>query len=200
LYILVEEFLKIPQMISKMSLKTSGALHYQGSDGIHVKYDSDTGKLNLYWGEAKMYANLSDAVRECFDSIKGFLLDPISANSVQERDLQLITANVANNINNEELEDAIVQYFDKDNDLSNNVEYKGVCFIGFDSDKYPAEDPTCTTTKIIEVLTGELQTWHSTLGNKVKKCPNLSLKEIHVFMMPFPSVAKFREYYLKEIK
>src|SRR5690606_18249140 len=171
LYILVEEFLKIPQMISKMSLKTSGALHYQGADGIHVKYDADTDKLNLYWGEAKMYANLTDGVRECFDSIKAFLLDPISANSVQERDLQLITSNISNNVNNTDLEDAIVKYFDKDNDLSNNVEYKGVCFVGFDSDKYPSEDPSCTTAKIKSILTDELQSWYSTLGNKVSKCP-----------------------------
>lgn len=39
LYILTQEFLKLPQLLSKMSLKTSGQLHYQGADGIHVGFD-----------------------------------------------------------------------------------------------------------------------------------------------------------------
>src|SRR5690606_35637619 len=81
LYILVQEFLKLPQLISKMSLKTSGQLHYQGADGIHVSFNSIENKLNLFWGESKMYANMNDAMNECFKSIKGFLLDSISAKS-----------------------------------------------------------------------------------------------------------------------
>jgi len=136
LYILVQEFLKLPQLISKMSLKTSGQIHYQGADGIHVSYDTSNKKLNLYWGESKMYSSMNDGMDKCLKSIESFLLDPISANSVQERDIHLITANINANINNPELEDMLVRYFDKDDDLSNQVEYKGLCFIGFDSDKY----------------------------------------------------------------
>ncbi len=114
LYILIQEFLKIPQLISKMSLKTSGRLHYQGADGIHVNYDAATESLNLYWAEAKMYQNLNSAITECFDSLKGFLLDPQGCSSTQERDLHLITSNIQANINDNELEDLIVAYFDKD--------------------------------------------------------------------------------------
>ncbi|MDR3057355.1 MAG: DUF1837 domain-containing protein [Prevotella sp.] len=201
LYILVQEFLKLPQLISKMSLKKSGQLHYQGADGIHVKYDDTTDCLNLYWAEAKMYQNLSNAIAECFDSLKGFLLDPQGHNSTQERDLQLITSNIQANVNNTELEDLLTQYFDKDNDLSNKVVYKGVCFIGFDCDKYPSEsDLSKTTEDIKNAITAEHHRWYSSLGNKIKSHLNLDLKEIHIFLMPFPSVAKFREYYLNTIQ
>lgn len=55
LYMLVQEYLSIPQLISKMSLKTSGQLHYQGANGIHVDCNSATESLNLYWGESKIY-------------------------------------------------------------------------------------------------------------------------------------------------
>src|SRR5690606_34993601 len=113
LYILIQEFLKIPQLISKMSLKTSGALHYQGADGIHVKYDEKNDLLNLYWGEAKMYKNFNDAVKECILGIKNFLLELYSSSSVQERDLQLLTSNITNNVDDEELENILVRYFDK---------------------------------------------------------------------------------------
>ena len=201
LYILIQEFLKIPQLISKMSLKTSGQLHYQGADGIHVKYDTTTDCLNLYWAEAKMYQNLNNAISECFDSIKGFLLDSQGYSSTQERDLQLITSNIQANINDTALENLLVRYFDKDDDLSNKVMYKGVCFIGFDCDKYPSEsDLSKTTEDIKNAIIAEHNKWYSSLGYKIKSHLNLDSKEIHVFLMPFPSVAKFREYYLNTIQ
>jgi len=200
LYILVQEFLKFPQLISKMSLKTSGQLHYQGADGVHVGYDSVAKALNLYWGEAKMYADINQAISSCFSSIAGFLTNPYSYKSIQERDLQLITSNLSANINDSELEDILVRYFDKDDDLSNNLLYKGVCFIGFDSDKYPDESSVKKKTEEIKKeIEGEINSWHKKLSNKIKD-NNLELKEIHIFLMPFPSVAEFRKYYLEEVK
>lgn len=201
LYILIQEYLKLPQLISKMSLKTSGQLHYQGADGVYFKYDKNNDCLNLYWAEAKMYQDLNAAVINCFESLKGFLLDPQGCNSTQERDIQLITANIQANVNDTELEDILVRYFDKDDDLSNNVVYKGICFIGFDYDKYPIEsDLSKKTEDIKNAIIAEHDKWYSTLGNKIKSHINLSTKEIHIFLMPFPSVAEFRKYYLETIR
>jgi hypothetical protein len=200
LYILVQEFLKIPQLISKMSLKTSGQLHYQGADGVHVNYDSITSTLNLYWGESKMYSNMNDAMGKCMESLKGFLLDPQSSGSVQERDLQLITANISANVNDPDLEDALVRYFDKDDDMSNSIVYKGLCFIGFDIGNYPADKIQKTTEVVVEEIKKEIQAWQDTLVKKIKNHTNLELKEIHVFLLPFPSVAEFRRIYLETIK
>ena len=45
LYILTQDILKLPQLISKMSLKTSPKMHYHGADGIHFQYDSINGNL-----------------------------------------------------------------------------------------------------------------------------------------------------------
>lgn len=200
LYILVQEFLKIPQLISKMSLKTSGQLHYQGADGIHVKYDNSTSTLNLYWGESKMYSNMNDAMSQCMKSLKSYLLDPMSASSVQERDLQLITSNISQNVNDPELEYALVRYFDKDDDMSNQIVYKGLCFIGFDINNYPLPGIQKSTETIIKELQNDLLNWHTVLTNKIKDHENLKFKEIHVFLLPFPSVADFRKIYLETIK
>lgn len=201
LYILIQEFLKIPQLITKMALKTSGQMHYHGADGIHVKYDNESKCLNLYWAEAKRYQDLNAAITNCFKSLKGFLLDPQSYSSTQERDLQLITANIQANVNDTELEDMLVGYFDKDNDLSNKVVYKGVCFIGFDYDQYPQEDDLSKTTEDIkEVITSHHQEWYASLSKNIKTHTNLDSKEIHIFLMPFRSVAEFRQYYLETVK
>lgn len=104
LYVLTREFLKLPQLISKMSLKTSGNVHYHGVDGIHVKYDSASNSLMLYWGESKMYSDINSALASCFDSLKGVLLDTFGSASVQERDLQLITSNLTQNVVDANLE------------------------------------------------------------------------------------------------
>lgn len=200
LYILVQDLLKIPQLISKMSLKTSGQLHYQGADGIHVDYDPVKSTLNLYWGEAKMYGKMNDAMTKCMESLKAFILDPLSSASAQARDLQLITANITANVNDPDLEDALVRYFDKDDDMSNNIVYKGICFIGFDIDNYPSGKIVKTTNQVIAEIQNEIKAWHETLANKVKSHANLDLKEIHVFLLPFPSVAEFRKIYLETVK
>ena len=200
LYILTQDILKLPQLISKMSLKTSPKMHYQGADGVHFQYNRTTGNLELYWAEAKMY-HLNTALANCFESLKGFLLDPKGCTSTQERDKDLITSNIHQNINDEAIEDVLVGYFDKDRGQSNHLIYKGVCFIGFDYDKYPSDtDVTKTTEYIKNAVLTEYEKWHNTIGNKIKDHENLDKKEIHVFLMPFPSVNDFRKYYLKTIK
>lgn len=201
LYILIQDILKLPQLISKMSLKTSGKLHYQGADGIHFQYNEITKNLELYWAESKMYKDINTAIARCFESIKGFLLDPHSYKSTQERDIDLITSNIHQNINNEELENVLLTFFDKDSELSNNIVYKGICFIGFDYNKYPTKDDiTKTTNDIKDAILAEYGNWHNTLGEQIKTHINLDKKEIHIFLMPFPSVEDFRKHYLETIK
>lgn len=200
LYILILEILKIPQLISKMSLKTSGQVHYHGSDGIHVDYDKIANTLNLYWGESKMYANISTAITECFKSLKGFLLDSYSFKSTQERDLDLITDNITKNVNNKEYEDLIVAYFDKDNDLSNRLTYKGICFIGYNLKDYKDLNISKTIADIKNKISSEIIKNQNLLAKAIKTYPKLETKEIHIFLIPFPSVSDFRKYYLEILK
>ena len=200
LYIITQDILELPQLISKMSLKTSSKMHYHGADGIHFQYDKSSGNLNLYWAESKMYKDLRVAVSDCLDSLKGFLLDPQGCTSTQERDIDLITSNIHHNINDETVENLLLEYFDKDKELSNRLVYKGICFIGFDYDKYPSDtDITKTTEDIKRAILAEYEKWHNVVGAKIKDRENLDKKEIHVFLMPFPSVDEFRKYYLQTL-
>lgn len=200
LYALTQEYLKLPQLLSKMSLKTSGKLHYQGADGIHVGYDSLEDSLSLYWGESKMYKDLNVGIKKCIDSIKGFLLDTYSYSSTQERDLQLITSNIKTSINNERLENLLVRYFDKDDDLSNKLKYKGICFVGFDSGNYPVKPMQKTIDELNKIFQNEFNDWFQNISTKIGLYKNLELFEIHFFLIPFPSVEKFREHFLEILK
>src|ERR1035437_7457867 len=63
LFVMAEQILQLPQLICKMSLKTNTRMHVHGANGLHAGVDADTRKLVLYWGESKIYAGASAALR-----------------------------------------------------------------------------------------------------------------------------------------
>lgn len=200
LYILTEDLLKLPQLISKMTLKTSGKLHYQGADGIHFKYNESDESLDLYWGESKMEKTITSALNNCFGSIAPFLTDPNSYDSTQNRDLQLITSNLSDNINNKKLEDFLVNYFDLNSDFSNKLNFKGICFIGFDVDDYPKKPKEKTTEELFTAFSTKIKSWKKSIKTQINNFPELNKFEINIFLMPFDSVDNMREEFLKLIK
>jgi hypothetical protein len=200
LYILVQEFLKLPQLICKMPLKTNPELHVNGTDGIHVSVETNaTGQdiLSLYWGESKLYKNLSAGISKCFESLKEFLLSDGGAEAPAERDLQLLRDNL--DVLDEKLETAILKYLDKDDPLHNQVNYKGVCLIGFDYDKYPTTPNTETTEQVKAKVQAEIEAWSKSIIGQISKHTNLNTFDIHVFLLPFPSVEEFRKHFLEAL-
>lgn len=197
LYILTEDILKLPQLISKMTLKTSGKLHYQGADGVHFKYNEVDDALDLYWGESKMEKTITSALNNCFDSITPFLTDPTSYDSSQNRDLKLITSNIAENINNEKLEKFLVNFFDLNSDYSNRLNYKGICFIGFDVQNYPQKPKEKVSSQLLDEFKVRLASWKKSIQTQINNNPDIKKFEINIFLMPFDSVNKMRDEFLK---
>lgn len=196
LYILVQEFLKIPQILCKMPLKTNPQMHYHGVDGIHAEYDKKLDMLALYWGESKIYQDLSIAITNCFDSLKEYLRITGGSDSPQERDLQLVKDNL--DLNDVDLEEAIKRYFDKGDPMFNKMQYRGVCLIGFDCDKYPS--PNHINSAELKVLISvEVNKWHTSLEKGIRKHIHLDTFIIHVFLVPFPSAEDFRKLFLKSL-
>lgn len=200
LYILTEDILKLPQIISKMTLKTSSKLHYQGADGIHFNYNECDDTLDLYWGESKMEKTITSALSNCFNSIVPFLTNPVSYDSTQNRDLQLITSNISENINNEKLEDFLVNYFDLNNDYSNKLNFKGICFIGFDVDNYPTKAKEKSTLVLLEEFKEKLKSWKRSIITQLDNHPDIKKFEMNIFIMPFESVDEMRKEFLELVK
>lgn len=70
LSVLTQSFLHMPQVLCKMVLKTNSEVHYHGADGVYGKYDTETQKYCLYWGEAKIYADVRQALSSCLIVLK----------------------------------------------------------------------------------------------------------------------------------
>lgn len=197
LYILIETILGFPQLLCKMPLKTNPNVHYHGVDGIHFSVDEVAGKLHLYWGESKLHQTINSASSDCFKSIHGFLTSTGASKDPIERDLQLIRTNI--DLNDENTKKALLTILDKDSTYFNSIEYRGACLVGFDFDAYPKLPNQKIDKDIEDAITKEVKKWQGQISKDLKANSPLESYVIEIFLLPFPSVADFRNAFLKEI-
>lgn len=195
LFLLTERFLKIPQILCKMDLKTDSRMHYHGADGVYGRVDSD-GILNLYWGESKFYGDVTDAIRDCLASLSPFLVEDEGENAERERDLVLLSDKV--DLSNANLTEALKKYFNKASPQSNRVRYCGIALIGFDADFYPDETTEATAAKITESAKSALQRWIVNIKNRLL-VEKLDKMKVEFFCVPVPSVERFRVEFKKAL-
>lgn len=194
LWMLSEMILGLPQIICKMSLKTSGGVHYHGIDGIHAGVDDATERLCLYWGESKFHASFSSAVRSCFNDIAPFLLEPITSSSRQNRDLVLLRDNI--DLNDARLEQAFMRFIDPDDPEFNRLECRGLALVAFDCNHYPSAPNATLQQQLDDAMVEAVADWRSSIAARITDS-SLGSFVIHCFCVPVPSVVHFRELFLQ---
>ena len=197
LYVLVQTFLRLPQLFCKMSLKTSTEMHVHGIDGIHVGVDRTSGGLALYWGESKLYGDFRQALRRCLTDIKPFLCSDGGSESPFERDLQLVRDGL--DLADEELNEAILRFLDPDDAAYRSVTFRGVCLVGFDHSAYPVSPNQKDATTLLNEISAELDSWVTTVEGLLTQATPLDGVDLEMFLLPFPSVQDFRNAFLREL-
>jgi HamA len=185
LYFLLEAVLRIPQILCKMSLKTSSQMHFHGADGLHAKV-LNNGSVALYWGESKMRGTVTSAIDECLGSLAPYLLGEMS--SARTRDLILLRDNL--DLGSEDLTDTLVRYFTADMPESGRLEFRGACLVGFSMNNYPSlfqDNGASIREDIVDTMTQ----WTGRISTRVND-HKLESCEIEIFCIPFPSVDDFR--------
>lgn len=193
LFLLAERFLKLPQILCKMDLKTDESMHYHGADGVYAGM-TDDGILKLYWGESKIYQNGTDAIRDCLASLAPFLIEPEGEDAERERDLILLSDKA--DLNDPNLTDALKRYFDKSSPLSKRVRYCGVALVGFDAAFYPGDSAKAVADEIATAARDGLKAWQKNIGKRLAE-EKLDHVEIEFFCIPLPSAEGFRTSFLK---
>jgi len=186
LFILLETVLGIPQLLTKMSLKTSTKMHIHGSDGIHAKL-LENGNLALYWGESKLHATATSAINDCFESVAPYLTEGFSG--AAKTDVHLVRDNL--DTGSAALTAQLMRYFQNGTRESGLVEVRAGCLVGFDLDNYPDPHDTTTGSVTNEVIEA-VEDWHKRINDRVKH-HGLAAFEIEVFCVPVPSVDEFRK-------
>lgn len=193
LFLLAERFLKLPQILCKMDLKTDSRMHYHGADGVYAGITED-GLLKLYWGESKIYKNATDAIRDCLASLAPFLIESENEDAVRERDLILLSDKA--DLNDPALTGALKRYFDKNSPVSKRVQYCGPALVGFDAAFYPGTGVKAVADDIAKAARKELESWSTRIGARIK-AEKLEDVEIELLGIPLPSAEKFRQAFLR---
>lgn len=193
LFLLAERFLKLPQILCKMDLKTDKRVHYHGADGVYAGV-TDEGVLKLFWGESKIYKDASDAIRECLASLAPFLIEPDHEDAEREQDLLLLSDKA--DLSKPELTEALQRYFDKDSKQSRRVQYCGIGLVGFDAAFYPGDDTKAVAQEIADAARTELLKWKAQIGKRLT-AEKLAEVEIELLCIPLPCAEGFREAFLK---
>ena len=196
LYLMAETYLQLPQLFCKMPLKTSSQMHFHGADGIHGAFDPSTETLAVYWGESKLHATPSAAIKECFKSLAPFVLPDGRSAAPQARDLQLLSDNL--DLGDAQLEEALLRYLDPDDPAFNKMIYRGVALVGFDSDSYAPGTSPLTEADLTAALASATKSWHGSVSHYIAK-HKLAEIGIELFCVPFPSVEAFRDAFLEEL-
>lgn len=193
LFLLAERYLKLPQILCKMDLKTDTRMHYHGADGVYADVTSE-GILKLYWGESKIYGDASSAIRDCLNALAPFLLEPEHEEAERERDLVLLSDKA--DLSDPKLTGALRMYFDKSSIMSRRVKYCGIALVGFDASFYPKDGAKAVAEEIAKNSRAELAHWSNSIGKHLK-LNKLDQMEIELFCVPLPSAEGFRAAFLK---
>jgi len=193
LFLLAERFLKLPQILCKMDLKTDSRMHFHGADGVYAGVTPD-GVLKLYWGESKIYSDASSAIRDCLKSLAPILIEPEHEEAARERDLMLLSDKA--DLSDDKLTEALKNYFDKSSVLSRRVKYCGVALVGFDAQFYPVDNTATVVDQLVNAARQELKGWSDSIGKRIK-LEKLDDIEIEIFCLPLPSAEGFRKAFSK---
>ncbi len=195
LYVLAESVLRLPQLLCKMGLKTNARMHVHGADGLHAGVDPASGHLLLYWGESKLYANPTDAIRECFGSI-GPMLNSTGESGQGERDMQLLGRHA--DLADENLTQAIKTFLDPRHENFNKLEFCGLCLVGYDSEAYPQPNELGDHGRLLAAITKQIPNLKTSIMRRLN-AEGLIGFGFHVICVPFPSVEDFRSKLLVQL-
>jgi len=189
LYLLTEWILEAPQIIAKMSLKMNPNVPAHGADGVHARFDRESGKLLVYSGEAKLHQQVHAAIASAVDSISNaFDYD------AHTHELKLVQRNVDFSGLDEPARKALIDLLDPYSDASDGRVDIVTCLIGFDFAGYSNLD--AHGDEADEVFRKKALESLNLLGPKMAgalKDAGLGGKKVELFFLPLPSVQELRD-------
>jgi len=194
LYLLTEWILSAPQVIAKMSLKTNREMPVHGADGVHIRYCTTSNRLLFYWGESKLYSDVSAAIRVAMTSISE-ALEP----DKMSHELELVKRNIDFSGLDSESRAALLNYLNPFEENYNERHDITTCLIGFDSEAFSkigtggdSED------RFKERAFSELQRVAPKIAEAMKS-RGIEDRQLEIFLFPVPSVQKFRDLFQAKI-
>jgi hypothetical protein len=194
-FFLLEGYLHVPKIFSKMSLKTNPQMHFHGSDGVHLGVDSSF--LTLYFGESKVYQSRSSAIADALKSVTEFVGTPNSLTNQTQEEFEINVLSDNLDIPEGDLRERVLDALDPYDQTRSELQYTYACFIGFDLDQL--SDP-CEKDEFVSIYEDEAKRCYNSVKSRIEQDPILKDLTWHFFFIPFASVEDFRENFLEELE
>lgn len=194
-YYLLEGCLRAPKVFSKMSLKTNSQMHIHGSDGVHVGIERSN--LILYFGESKLYKVHTAAIADAIDSVKKFTTAPDDSSPQIQQDFEIKVLSDNIDIPEGDLRSRLLDALDPYSAARSDLRYVYTCLIGFDMEEI---DQGCDSGKFQDLYQKKAESCYKNLIEKIEGSEHLKSLSWKFFFLPFGSVEKFREEFLKELE
>lgn len=196
LYLLTEWVLGAPQLIAKMVLKTNPEMPVYGADGVHVRYCAETARLYLYWGEAKLHADLSGAITDAAKSISA-AMNP----KKMQHEIDLVKRNIDFSGFDAVAKAEILTFLDPMEETYNKRFDVITALIGFNFDAYASIGPTDGEQgeeRFRALASAELEKLAPTVAEKLRGA-GLGGSTLELFFLPVPSVQELRDLFQEKI-
>jgi hypothetical protein len=194
LFILTEWILKAPQLLAKLPLKTSRDVPVHGTDGIHVGYWPEKRALCTYWGEAKLHADVSQAIASAAKSIQN-AIKPKKA----EYELKLVARHIDTTGFSSEQRSLLLGFLNPLESENYNMRIDiTTCLIGFDFDAYRKLNLDSDERQFADLAKAKLQELAPRIS-KVLTSAGLENRYVELFLFPVPSVQDFRDQFQAKI-
>lgn len=188
LYFLLESFLKAPQIVSKMALKTTQGENYKGSDGIHIGIYN--GKTCIFYCESKLNKNRDDAFDDCIKSVINF--------QGSKKDFEVSIINNHIDTEDPQLRSAVIDFLDPTKPRSSDWIEIHACFIGFNWLNFLEVEKETNNDKLIEKLKTDLKKDIESVKKHLnEKIIYPTIKQrFYFFIMPFKDIETLRTNFL----
>lgn len=193
LYLLLEAVLGAPQMVAKMELKTNPRVENHGSDGIHMKWHEADGKLDVYFGEAKLEQTIYSALNSMVASIESFHKE-----GLLQHEFGLVTSHYKHADAN--TREAILRLIDRKTPGA-DCRINHACLVGYNWDEYKrlAEVPADQMhSEFCKRYASDLPRLNELLAGRFANFSRRRLR-FEIFFLPFRTVQEFRDAFNRSV-
>lgn len=187
LYFLLETVLEAPQVVAKIELKTNPAQEVNGSDGIHMRWNSRDNLVDVYFGESKLYTCVGTALTNAFNSIEKF-----HANGMRDHEYSMATKYFKGA--DDRVKAAVAEVLDTGRP-GPGARINHACLIGYDwapTGPTPGQAAAAVEAQYRAQYLADAPRLHRLLQTRFDHCQRKQFG-FEVFFLPFASVQAFRD-------
>lgn len=206
LFTLLEGLIGAPKIVSKMKLKTNSNMEIYGSDGIHIKFDKNTEELLIYWGEAKLWKELSSAITDIMESIKEFHKpDEITGEKQRDFDINIIREYAdIDTTDNEKAKELLLNYLDPyRREYRDQMREIHACLAIWDWKVYEtiikkSSTPEEIEAKFIKRYRSRIEKASKLFVEKARES-GIDRLRFHFFLLPLHNIEEFRKRFCQKV-